>query len=131
MPFELHFLMLSVILGLVHLVIAVLAFVSQHGLSYAMSPRDESRTMNVVGARIERSFRNFLETFAFFAVAVLIAQSLGIHNQKTALGVELYFWARLVYIPTYAFGIRGLRTLIWAVSIAGILLVLCGACHPV
>jgi uncharacterized MAPEG superfamily protein len=42
----------------------------------------------------------------------------------TVLGAQLYFWARLAYVPVYAAGIPYLRTLLWAASIAGIVLVL-------
>jgi uncharacterized MAPEG superfamily protein len=42
----------------------------------------------------------------------------------TVLGAQLYFWARLVYVPVYAAGIPYLRTLIWAASIVGIVLLL-------
>ena len=44
----------------------------------------------------------------------------------TALGAQLYFWARVAYVPLYAAGIPYLRSLVWAVSVAGILMVLRG-----
>ncbi|MEO9078298.1 MAG: MAPEG family protein, partial [Rhodanobacter sp.] len=67
---------------------------------------------------------NFLETFPLFAVAVLLALALQRHDNMTVLGAQLYFWARLAYVPLYAAGIPYLRTLVWAASIAGIVLVL-------
>ena len=42
----------------------------------------------------------------------------------TALGAQLYFWARVVYVPLYLAGIPYLRSLAWAVSVAGVLMVL-------
>ena len=36
------------------------------------------------------------------------------------LGAEIWFGARLVYLPLYAFGVRQLRSLVWLVSIAGL-----------
>jgi uncharacterized MAPEG superfamily protein len=42
----------------------------------------------------------------------------------TALGAQLYFWARLLYVPVYAAGIAYLRTLIWLTSLAGIVILL-------
>ena len=42
-------------------------------------------------------------------------------NADTALGAQMYFWARLAYVPIYAAGIPYLRTLVWAVSIWGLL----------
>jgi uncharacterized MAPEG superfamily protein len=44
-------------------------------------------------------------------------------STRTALGTELYFWARLVYLPVYIIGIPYLRTLVWAVSFFGLLIV--------
>jgi len=47
----------------------------------------------------------------------------GSNTARTALGTELYFWARLVYLPVYIIGIPYLRTLVWGVSIFGLLMV--------
>jgi uncharacterized MAPEG superfamily protein len=74
--------------------------------------------------RTERAFRNFLETFGFFAAAVLLLQVTGRFTEQSALGAQIYFWARVAYVPAYAFGIPYLRTVVWAVSIVGIVLVL-------
>jgi len=46
------------------------------------------------------------------------------HDSMTILGAQLYFWARVAYVPAYAAGIPYLRTLIWAVSIVGLVLLL-------
>ena len=59
-----------------------------------------------------------------FAVAVLLAFALQRHDSMTVLCAQLYFWARLIYVPVYAAGIPYLRTLVWTVSIVGIVLVL-------
>ena len=68
--------------------------------------------------------RNFLETFPIFAVAVLIAAALNRHTAMTVLGAQLYFWARVAFVPVYALGVPVVRTLVWAVSLVGIVLVL-------
>lgn len=77
-----------------------------------------------ISARLVRAFRNFLETFVFFAAAVLAVTLAGKANATSALGATLYFWARLVYVPVYASGIPLLRTMIWTVSIVGLVMVL-------
>lgn len=43
------------------------------------------------------------------------------NTAHTALGAMLYFWARVVYLPVYIIGIPYLRTLVWAVSLWGLL----------
>ena len=42
----------------------------------------------------------------------------------TALGAQLFFWGRLAYALIYLAGIAWVRTAAWAVSIAGIVLVM-------
>ena len=73
---------------------------------------------------MQRAFANFKETFAFFAAAVLLVTILGRESELSAWGAQLYFWARLAYVPVYAAGIPGLRSAIWTVSLVGLLLVL-------
>jgi uncharacterized MAPEG superfamily protein len=39
-------------------------------------------------------------------------------------GAHLYFWARVVYLPLYALGVPLVRSLVWNVAFAGIVLLL-------
>jgi uncharacterized MAPEG superfamily protein len=80
-----------------------------------------------VTARLQRAFGNYRETFVYFATAVLVVSLLNKTNATTALGAQLYFWSRLIYIPVYAAGIAVVRTLIWTASIVGLVMVLLGA----
>ncbi|GLQ94774.1 MAPEG family protein [Dyella acidisoli] len=125
MNVELQMLAWSIVLGLVQIVIAVSGLIGKRGLGWAASPRD-AQLPPVVGvtARLDRASANFLETFVFFAAAVLAGYVLQRHSAMTALGAQLYFWARLIYVPIYALGIPYLRTLVWSVSIVGIVLLL-------
>jgi uncharacterized MAPEG superfamily protein len=131
MSLEMHYFSATLLLGFVYLLLATLAFLGQNGLAYAASPRDEPRPVVGKAGRMERAARNFMETFPLFLGAMLLAQMTGIHNAKTLLGNELYFWARCIYIPVYVFGIPYLRTGVWAVSVVGILVIMCGCCHYV
>jgi uncharacterized MAPEG superfamily protein len=128
MGIELKMLVWSVILGLVQIGIATLALLGQRSLGWAASARDEpGAPLTGVAARLDRARGNFLETFAFFAALVLAVVALGRQDATSALGAQLYFWARLVYVPVYAAGIPYLRTLVWAVSIAGLVMLLTAA----
>jgi len=128
MGIELQMLVWSVILGLVQIALAAMASMGQRGLGWAVSARDEpGAPLAGVAARLDRARGNFLETFAFFAALVLAVVALGRQDATTALGAQLYFWARLVYVPVYAAGLPYLRTLVWAVSIAGIVMLLVAA----
>ena len=77
-----------------------------------------------VAARLDRAFRNFMETFPFFAAVILAAHLAGREGAMTAWGAQLYFWARVVYLPLYAAGVPWLRSIVWAVSMLGLVLVL-------
>ena len=124
MTTELTMLCWSVVLGLAQIMIAALASLMQKGLPWAASPRDNSTPLTGITARLDRAANNFVATFPFFIAVVLVGQLLGRHSHVTVLGAQLYFWARLVYVPIYAAGIPYLRTLIWAVSIVGIVMLL-------
>ena len=124
---EMEMLWLSIVLGLAQLLLATLFSVSRRGLPWGIGARDKpAEPLGLAGGRVERAWRNFLETFPFFLGAVLMANALGKHGGQIALGAELYLWARLAYVPAYVFGIPVLRTLIWAASLVGILMVLRG-----
>ncbi|WP_109125690.1 MAPEG family protein [Dyella sp. C11] len=127
MPVELKMLGWSTVLGLVYLCFAAVLMTGQRGMAWNASNRDGACTpLTGMAARAERAQRNFLETFAFFAAAVLAVLVGQCTNSTTALGAELYFWARLVYLPVYAIGIPYVRTLVWMASVAGLIMVLSG-----
>ena len=122
---ELQMLFCAIALGIVQLLIAVLASVGARGMPWAAGPRDDpGAPIGKMGGRLERAYRNFLETFALFAAAVLLAHALDKTTANSALGAQIYLWARVLYIPAYVFAIPFLRTLIWLASLAGILMVM-------
>lgn len=122
---EMQILFCAIVLGLVQLLIATLATLGARGFPWAAGPRDEpGAPLGKFGGRLDRAYRNFLETFPFFAAAVLLAHALDKSTAQSALGAQIYIWARLLYIPAYAFAIPFLRTLIWSASFVGILMVM-------
>lgn len=121
MTIELQMLAWSIVLGLVHVLVGATLMTRQRGVKWNAGARDGVvPPLTGVAARVDRALRNFLETFAFFAAAVLAVVAAGRGNADTALGAQLYFWARLAYVPVYAAGIPYLRTAIWAVAVWGI-----------
>lgn len=122
---EMQILFCGILLGLAQMLLAVLASLAARGFPWALGPRDDpGAPLGTIGGRLDRAYKNFLETFAFFAAAVLLAHALGRSTPNSVLGAQIYIWARLLYVPAYAFGIPFLRTLIWSAGLAGILLVL-------
>ena len=124
MSIELTMLLWVVILFLVQLVAQVLAEMMEHGIGYLLSARDEWKNPTGVASRVERAYFNLLETMPAFAALILIAITTGNTNEMTALGAQIYFWGRLAYFPIYITGIPVLRTLVWAASTGGLVLIL-------
>jgi uncharacterized MAPEG superfamily protein len=129
MGIELKFLVWAIVLGLVQLLLADALVTRQRGLAWNTGPRDSSPPLTGVAGRSERAYRNFLETFPFFAAAVLAVTVAGRADENSALGVQLYFWARVAYVPLYLGAIRYVRSLAWVVSMAGLVLVLSPLLH--
>lgn len=105
---------------------AVLAFVQlllyavpgnlQLGARYTLGPRDQTQSMSGVGGRFQRAFNNHIEGLVLFAVAVAVIELGQANSQATATAAWIYLGARVAYIPAYASGIPGLRSVIWAVG---------------
>ncbi len=125
MSIEIRMLAWAVVLGIVQLVLASTTMTAQRGTKWNASARDGTPApLTGVAARLERALRNFLETFAFFAAAVLAVVLTQRADAHTALGAQLYFWARVAYVPLYAAGIPYIRSLVWLVSMVGVVMVL-------
>lgn len=122
MTIELQVLGWAIVLGLVHIGVAAAFATAQRGVRWNAGNRDgDAPPLRGVAVRTAASSRNFLETFPFFAAAVLAVIASGRADADTALGAQVYLWARVVYLPVYAIGIPYLRTAVWIVSLWGLL----------
>jgi uncharacterized MAPEG superfamily protein len=122
---ELQMLFYAIVLGLIQLLLATLASVAGRGLPWGVGARDEGwPPIGKYGARLERAYKNFIETFPFFLGAVLVAHALDKSTHNSVLGAQIYLWARVLYVPAYVLGIPFVRTIIWGASFVGILMVL-------
>jgi uncharacterized MAPEG superfamily protein len=123
MAIELRMLALSILLGFVHILLSAHYMTCQYGLAWNISARDKPMPpLEVLAGRLQRATRNFSETFPLFAAAVLTALAAGKQGTLTDWGVQLYFWGRVIYLLLYAFGVPILRTVVWTVAMAGIIL---------
>jgi uncharacterized MAPEG superfamily protein len=121
MSIEIQMLAWSMVLGLVHLFAASTAVTHERGLKWNASPRDaQGPPVRPLTGRLQRAQSNFMETFPFFAAAVLAVVLTQRQDGATALAVQLYFWARVVYLPLYAAGVPYVRSLVWLASLIGI-----------
>ncbi|MGH6873265.1 MAG: MAPEG family protein [Rhizomicrobium sp.] len=131
MSFELAMVAASSVFALVHIVIASHAASLQRGYRWTASARDaELPPLKGVAGRLDRALRNFLETFPVFLAAVFLVQILGRQGALSEWGAGLYFFARLAYLPLYAFGVPLVRSLVWNVATIGIILLLAAAAWP-
>ena len=124
-PVELKLLVAAVIVGLVQIVWAAAAGGGgERNLAWLLGPRDDAKPVGVVAARLNRALVNFLETFALFAVAVIACAMAGKLGPLTMWGAALYVIARALYVPIYALGLPVVRTLMWTLSMVGIVMVI-------
>ncbi|MGC4024348.1 MAG: MAPEG family protein [Mesorhizobium sp.] len=121
---ELTYLAWSVVLLIVQIVAQALWLTKDGGLAYNAGARDGEIPISVVTDRLTRSLRNFLETYGAFIALALALHVTGKAGGMGATGAALWFWARIAYVPAYAFGIPYLRSMIWTVSMLGIVLML-------
>lgn len=104
-------------------VVAQATAASDLGPTYLFSPRDERRvSKSMLAGQLDRALKNLLETYpAYIALTVALVAA-----DKTggiaATGAWLWLIARVVYVLIYAAGIPVLRTLVWLVSIVGLLM---------
>lgn len=128
MTFELTMLAAGCALGLIHIVLASHAASLQRGYRWTAGARDAPPPqLTGVAGRLARASANFAETFPFFVAAVLLAHVAGAHDWRTIWGSGLYVAARLAYLPFYAAGVFLVRSLVWNVAIAGIVLLIWAA----
>ena len=131
MSTELTMLALAVAFGLFQLLFGARMGNNQRGLAWNVGPRDTPPpAVSPVAGRLERASRNFMETFPFFAVAVILLALLNRHNWATVWGAEVYLAARVIYLPLYGFGVPGLRTIVWLIATLAIILLLVALFYP-
>ena len=124
MPIELKMLVWCVLLTIAQVVVAAIGAMGQVGLSPLAGNREGLPELTGWAGRAQRAHRNMLENLVLFAVLVLVAQIAGKTNATTALGAQIFFWARVAYVPVYVAGIPWVRTGVFAVSLIGLFMIL-------
>ena len=93
------------------------------GMQAGLSNRDDLPEATPMGARAERAAANTKEGFLLFLALALVAHAAGL-DEQVLFGATLFFWARVVYLPLYIFGITIVRSVVWGVGVAGLVLML-------
>lgn len=120
---ELLLLGAAVIVGLIQLIWATAAARGRGDLKWAAGPRDEPMPVTGAAGRLERSFRNFMETFPLHAAVVLATYLAAKLGDLTLWGGALYVVGRTFHPIFYLVAIPYMRTIAWFVAFVGTLMV--------
>jgi len=123
MSFELRMLVWSVALTFTQMLVAVSGATLAVGLPALAGNRDNLPAMTGWAGRAQRAHANMLESLVLFAALVLVVEATNLHDYMTRLGVQLFFWARLLYAIVYIAGVPWVRTAVWGVSVTGLILI--------
>jgi uncharacterized MAPEG superfamily protein len=113
----------SVVLLVIHVLLQAQLSTNELGSEWNAGPRDEGKKpKSAIAGRAERASKNFRETYPAFiglALGLAVATPFSVLGHVGAL---VWFAARIVYIPLYLRGIPYVRSLVWLVSMLGLLL---------
>jgi uncharacterized MAPEG superfamily protein len=123
MTVELTMLILSAGLLMAILLIQASAGILSNGLIAQAGSRDNLPEKNIFHARVTRLRDNMMENLLMFAPVVLVANAVGISNDMTVLGAELFFYARLAHAVIYLAAIPLIRPIPFAIAWAGIIII--------
>ncbi|SFB25070.1 Uncharacterized conserved protein, MAPEG superfamily [Rhizobium sp. NFR07] len=116
---------LSVILLIVHILLQASFATRELGRTWNAGPRDKGeQPVSARAGRAARASKNFQETYPAFIGLLL---GLAFIGDPTGLGIGgAWFWliARIAYVPIYLAGIAYIRTLVWGLSIVGLLIMM-------
>jgi uncharacterized MAPEG superfamily protein len=123
MSFELTLLIWSVALAFIQMLVAVSGAILQFGLPDLAGNRENLPPATSWVGRAQRAHHNMLESLVIFAVLILVTEIANKNSAMTALGAQLFFWARVAYAVIYVVGLPWVRTAIWGVSMIGLVLI--------
>jgi len=123
MSLELTLLIWSVALTFIQMLLAVSGAILQFGLPELAGNREDLPPATSWAGRAQRAHYNMLESLVLFAVLILVTEITNRNSAMTGFGAQLFFWARIVYTVIYVAGIPWLRTAVWGVSMAGLIVI--------
>ena len=90
------------------------------GIMPVFSSREGVNFSGMTG-RLERAILNCVIALAMIAPAMLALEMTETSSTNTILAVQVFFWARLVYVVAYGLNIIGVRSGGWVTSLLSIL----------
>jgi len=94
----------------------ILDRIATRGLMDAVGYPEHPKPQSAWAQRMMKAHDNAVENLVVFAALVLAAHALGVSNGAIATAAVVYFWARVVHLAAYTFGIPWVRTLAFAVG---------------
>lgn len=94
--------------------------------AWLRSNRDIEPPHTVMSARMSRALYNMFEALPIFLTLALLAEIRGIESGWAVRGAAVFFFARLAYLPAYGTGIAWLRSVVWTLGHAGLVMMLVG-----
>ncbi len=87
-----------------------------------LGPRDQLPELGVMGGRADRALNNLKESLPFFLTLAVLCVAMGKVTPMSIYGAMLFTAARYAYLPSYIWGLPGLRSAIWMVAMAGLVM---------
>jgi uncharacterized MAPEG superfamily protein len=101
--------------------IQVMITMKNYGTVTALGGRDNIPYLQPgLGGRLHRAIANLKEGLHIFTPLILLTAILGISNDSTVLGAQIYLGARVLHPPLYLSGIVSLRTAAFTLGLFGL-----------
>lgn len=84
--------------------------------------RDKLPEMSVVASRLDRAKNNMLEALPIFLALALLALIKGGDTSGVTHAASIFLFARVVYVPAYVSAVPVLRSLVWLVGVASLVM---------
>jgi len=93
------------------------------GLSTTAGNQHDISPWTGANDRLNRAIRNLIEAITIFAPIAIAVHVLGLNNDTTALGAQIFFIARIIHSIVYVIGLPWVRTTAWTAGVIGIVMV--------
>ena len=102
---EINLLIWATGLTFIQMLIAALGSLTQNNLRTLVGNREKLNKVGGWAARAQRAHKNMLENLILFAILVLATKLIGVSNEMTVLGAQLFFWGRVAFSIIYVTGV--------------------------
>jgi uncharacterized MAPEG superfamily protein len=120
MSVELTMLLYSTLLFFILILIPATEAILSNGLVAQAGARDNLPEPTVFNKRSTRLRNNMMENMVLFTALVVLVQLASANSETTALGAQIFFWARIAHAVCYLAGWPWVRPLCWAISMVGV-----------